>query len=456
MTLVNRSLFMYISVLCFIAGILLFPAFSVFAEEPSSEAQKQTIQQQLDVLQKEVDELDGQIEKTRGEKETLAREVSVLDTENKKRQLEIKRLSLVVAQANEDIKKKNREVQVLGLKVESIREQLKSALLTYYRQNSASIFEALLTYSSLSAYFDALNNLENIQAKIQDALVDIRRTREQAGKARDELQEFKEEQGALRSLQEQEKRVIDRNKNEKNELLQLTKGKEALFQSILAQKKKNLAALKSQLFYLERTGVSAEDALKFAKLAAERAGIRPEFLLALLEVETGRQYEDGVITAGTYIGTGHWKRDLYDCYVGLGKRSVAEKQKAALFEITDKLNLDPDKMPVSRKPYYGCGGAIGPAQFLPATWLLFESRVAKLTGNVPANPWNIEDSFTASAIFLADSGARLKTVDGETRAARTYISGKSTCPAGGSARSACLWYSKKILSLTKEIARNIN
>ncbi len=437
-----------------IAGFFI-PAFSYAAP---SDIQKASIQQQMDQLQKDIDNLDNQLGETRGKKETLARELSIIDIEYKKRQLEIKQLSLEIAQTEADIGQKNQTISTLQKKIITIRENLRANVMTLYKESSASLIEALLSYSSLSQFFSSQNNLENIQAEIKNALSDMRVMKSSAETARDELQQYKEQEGQLKSLREVERRVIAQNSKEKSELLKLTKGKEALFQSILSQKKKNLASLKSQLFYLERTGVSAEDALKFAELAAKRAGIRTEFLLALLEVETGRQYADQVITAGTHIGTGNWRTDLYNCYVNLGKPSTAEKQKTAFFSITEELGFDPDKMPVSRKYSNGagCGGAMGPAQFLPSTWLLFENRVSKLTGHKPANPWNIEDAFTASAIYLADAGATTKTEAGEQRAARAYISGRPTCPAKGGARTICLRYSSQILSLTKSIARDIN
>ncbi len=146
---------------------------------------------------------------------------------------------------------------------------------------------------------------------------------------------------------------------------------------------------------------------------------------------------------------------MYDCYLRLGRRSAAEAQKAAFFAITAKLGLDPDRMPVSRRPSYGCGGAMGPAQFIPTTWLLFESKTASLTGHNPPSPWNIEDAFTASAVFLADAGARSQTRAGELAAARTYISGRPSCPPRGAARTACLAYANRVVSLAGDIDRVI-
>ncbi|MBI2097103.1 MAG: lytic murein transglycosylase [Candidatus Sungbacteria bacterium] len=197
--------------------------------------------------------------------------------------------------------------------------------------------------------------------------------------------------------------------------------------------------------------MTAEDALKYTKLASDRVGIRQAFLLALLEVETGRQFENGQITVGSNIGTGNWRTDMYECYRNLGRYSAAEAQKNAFFKITADLGLDPDRMPVSRKPNYGCGGAMGPAQFIPTTWLLFSSRVAQLVGKSIANPWIVEDAFTAAATFLGDSGAASRTKAGEIAAARTYISGNPNCPSRGSARYACLSYANRVYSLSQDI-----
>ena len=77
-----------------------------------------------------------------------------------------------------------------------------------------------------------------------------------------------------------------------------------------------------------------------------------------------------------------------------------------------------------------------------------EARVAALTGHNPSSPWNTEDAFTASAIFLADAGADLQTTAGEIAAAKTYLSGNPKCT-----KSVCRYYSNRIVALAKEIDR---
>lgn len=411
-------------------------------------AKRAEFERDLAKLEKEASELDTHLQTTLNEKRTLASETETLTSEVKRRELEIKRLTLAIRKAGIDIQNKSAGITELSRKIGKNREALAASLFTLNNYDQSNAVTILLRNRSFSDFFMTLYNIEKIQANIETNLDEFKEEREILANKKAELEEFRKDQQELSALQEFERRSLAQKKAEKDELLRLTKGKEALFQQLLQSKKKDIATLKSQLFYLEKTGISAEEAVRLATLAANRAGIRPAFLLALLEVETGKQFEDGVISVGSNLGTGNWKRDQYDCYMALGRRATAEAEKNAFFKITSSLGLDPDKMPVSRKPNYGCGGAMGPAQFIPTTWLLFEQKVAALTGHNPPSPWNVEDAFTASAVFLAQSGATSKTTAGEIRAAKTYISGNPRCT-----RYICNSYSNRIISLARDIDR---
>ncbi|HEY4497369.1 MAG TPA: hypothetical protein VJC20_01265, partial [Candidatus Paceibacterota bacterium] len=96
--------------------------------------------------------------------------------------------------------------------------------------------------------------------------------------------------------------------------------------------------------------------------------------------------------------------------------------------ITQELGLDPNQMPVScplrdsRGQRVGWGGAMGPAQFIPSTWVLYKSAISQFTGSVPPNPWNPRDAFMASALLLKDNGAT-GSRDNERKAAAKYFAG---------------------------------
>ena len=354
-----------------LAVSFLSPQFSMAQVD---ETKRQSIQSQIEALEREAAELDDSISATQEESRTLERQVKIFNDEIRRRELEIRRLNLAVRQSELDIQAKIASIKELTGRIAANRAALGRNVATMYEYDQENILVVLAKNETLSDFFSSLDNIRNLQAQVEQLVGELKGTKKEFETQKEELEDFRVEQLSLRSLAEVERRAVQEKKTEKDRLLKLTKGKEAVFQQLLAAKKKDIAALKTQLFYIEKTGISAEDALKYAELAARRAGIRTAFLLALLEVETGKQFEGGVITAGTYLGTGNWKTDMYDCYLRLGRRSAAEAQKNAFFAITAKLGLDPDRMPVSRRPSYGWGGALGPAQFIPPTWLLFEHR----------------------------------------------------------------------------------
>jgi peptidoglycan hydrolase CwlO-like protein len=430
------------------AVFLLYPS-AVFADTPDS-SKRSDIEAQIASLEAEADAIDASLQTVQGQKRSLDTDVKQLDLEIKRREVEIRRLNLAIQKAAADVRGKVQHIGVLSDKISRGRRALAGGLLLIAAYDDENAMTILLKHRSVTDFFTALYGLKKAEAGVQDSLTIFRDDRTELERQKTELQDFQEEQQNLKGLQEMERRFIAQKKQEKDELLRLTRGKEAVFQQLLKSKKQDIAALKTQLFYLEKTGISAQDAVTIADAAARRAGIRTSFLLALLEVETGKQFEDGVISVGTNLGTGNWQRDLYQCYINLGKRNAAESEKRAFMGITSSLGLDPDKMPVSRKPSYGCGGAMGPAQFLPTTWLRFSDRVAELTGHNPPNPWDTSDAFTAAAIFLADAGADQQTTAGETMAAKTYISGQPNC-----SKYVCRSYASRILALARDIDRTL-
>lgn len=418
----------------------------IFAQ--TDEEKRSALQQNLDQLENEAKQFDTVIGQTREEAQSLASAKKTLDAEVKRRVIEIKRLRLSLNATSLEIAKKKAGVADMSKKIDTSRRGLSASILLLYSYDEENPLTILLKHTNISHFFRSVAALDKVQTDIQASLKNFRDDRVQLEQEQQDLEDSEKEQEDLKALQEVERRALAEKQREKDQLLKLTKGKEAIFQQLLKSKQKDIAALKTQLFYLEKTGITAETALRDADLAAKRSGIRTSFLLALLEVETGKQFENGVISVGTNLGTGNWQRDLYQCYINLGKPKTAESEKNAYMRITSSLGLNPDTMPVSRKPNYGCGGAMGPAQFLPTTWLRYSDEVAQLTGHNPPNPWNPEDAFQAAAVFLAKAGAASQTNAGEIAAAKTYLSGNPRCT-----KSICRYYSNRILALAEEIGR---
>jgi len=73
---------------------------------------------------------------------------------------------------------------------------------------------------------------------------------------------------------------------------------------------------------------------------------------------------------------------------------------------------------------------MGPAQFIPSTWMGMRTRVAKALGKTSADPWIARDAFFASALFLSDLGASKGGYSAESQAAGKYYAGSRWATLG--------------------------
>ena len=121
-------------------------------------------------------------------------------------------------------------------------------------------------------------------------------------------------------------------------------------------------------------------------------------------------------------------------------------------KITRELGRDPFNTAVSCPipSIGGYGGAMGPAQFIPSTWIAYKDKIAKLKGG-PGDPWNIRDAFLASGVYLADLKATRQTFEYEWCAAVSYFSGN--CSTRNQIRYE--FYGDNVMAITKRYEQDI-
>ncbi|OHA50561.1 MAG: hypothetical protein A3A97_03255 [Candidatus Terrybacteria bacterium RIFCSPLOWO2_01_FULL_40_23] len=388
--------------------ILIAPVYSMSINE-----MKQEIDNSLRGIEQEIAALVADIDGLKNQQRTLAREVRLFDAELRKVELEIKRIKIEIDKNQQAIGEKEKEIAVYEKKLQESRNALAETILTVDQNDKESILEIILTAENFSDVFGKITNIESVEKAVHERIAEVKDIKSVLDKEKEVLEGQKEELIGLQTLAAIQQAGLEEKKQAKVDLLAQTKGREKLFSEQLVKAKQDAAVLRQQIFLLEGSGVSMpfEDALTLAKKASSYANIRPAFLLAVLKKESHW---------GASVGTGNWRDDMHP------------RDQAAFFEICYELGLDPDSTPVSRKPSYGWGGAMGPAQFLPRTWLGWKDRVAEATGHNPPSPWNLEDAFTASALKLGAGGATQSAdlsaealAKAEWKAAMIYFAGSN-------------------------------
>jgi peptidoglycan hydrolase CwlO-like protein len=367
--------------------------------------ERQALEQKLSEIEKEIASYEQNILETQAQNKTLANEIKILDAQIAKINLQIKFLDLEVQRLNLRIDDLGVSIKGSESKINKAKVVLSSSLQNVYEFDRLSLVEIFVGRESMSDFFDEVNAHASIQEQIQTELEEIRTLKRSLEDQQTDLVGRREDQQALLDLQESQRSQLSKKKGDKDTLLKVTKGKESAFQQLLKQSQKTAAEIRAQLYKLIGGGeIKFGDALQYAEFAYQQVGVRPALLLAVLDKESA---------LGKNVGRCSWETAMHPT-----------RDKPAFVQITQELDLNPNTLPVSCPILSdgAYGGAMGIAQFLPSTWMLYKDRIAKITGGAPS-PWNPRDAFIATALYLSDAGASKGGYTNERIAAAKYYAG---------------------------------
>ncbi|MCR4275070.1 MAG: hypothetical protein NUW02_03470 [Candidatus Campbellbacteria bacterium] len=416
---------------------------TVFAEtlQDSVEARQKELEAQLKKVEKEIEFQQVFLDEKRTERVSLERDVSLLNGEIKKSQLGIQARTYSIKKIGGEIGDKLETIDELTARMSREKESLAQLIRETNRLDNVSLVEVALAKENISEFFEDLDSFDAITVALQGSFREIESTKDETHKEKVTLEERQADELELKKLQELEKKKIEIQEAQKKEVLTVTKGQETVYQTIIAQKQQTAAQIRAELFKLRgSSAISLGEAIDFAQDVQKVTGVRAALILGTLQEET---------RLGENLGTGNWITD-----------SHPERDKYIFGTLMKDLGLNPDSMPVSAKPWYGWGGAMGPAQFIPSTWAQYagyscdkttqtcapydknKDRIGAVSGNFPPNPYNPLDAFTAAGILLGDNGATAGTRAAERLASLRYFAGW-----GNASKPSYAFYGDEVMAL---------
>ncbi|MBI2121286.1 MAG: lytic murein transglycosylase [Candidatus Wildermuthbacteria bacterium] len=403
--------------LCVFAFLVIFPLFA-FALTPQEE--RSSLEQELAELEAHIREIENDITKTQAEKNTLQKQITILKDKIQKLNLQIAQGNRVIADLSSQIGDTTESIEKTSQEIESIQEQIGTVLRTIHEEDRKGLLEMMLTSGSLSDFFLNLSSLEALGSKSAELLNTMRSLGRYLETQKTDLETDKATQENLVKIQLIQKIQSQQAKTDQESLLTATKGKESEYQKMLVDRKKRAGELRSRIF--ELIGVSKAptfgEALEIARAVSKQTGIRPALLLAVLTQESNIGKNVGqCYLKNTQTGSGTKTTGAAVSKVMSPARDIPK-----FLEIARELGRDPLNTPVSCPipSVGGWGGAMGPAQFIPSTWSMYQKELNDMAGR-PVDPWNIKDAFLATGVYLEDLGGQ----QNEFRAVMRYFSGPS-------------------------------
>ena len=419
-----------------------------FAE--TQEERRQRLEAELATIEADINAKRGDLTVLQKERTSLERDIAILDTKIDAARLSIKQRDVAITRLLDDIDSKEAAIIAIDQRVDKGEESLAQLLRRTREIDDVSLVELALGEGTISRLFEEVDSFEQIQSSLDASFRELLAMRSDLATRKDALENRKIEEEDLKRIQVLQKQVIEKDEREKQQILKQTKGQEKEYQKLIAQREREAATIRSALFNLRDSGaIPFGKAYEYAKEASAQTGVRPALILAVLRQETnlGENVGQCLLTNSPAKGDGIGK-NTGKAFKGVMKPT---RDVDPFLEITQELGIDPYSQVVSCPPGYGYGGAMGPAQFIASTWMLYKERLARLTGTNPPNPWEPRTAIFATALLMLDNGADKGSRAAERLAALRYFAGW-----GNANKPAYAFYGDSVIEFADQYQRDID
>ncbi len=420
---------------------------------PKAEAQalteedKARLRAEYDQLQKEIAEWQKVLDETKAKKNTIQGDVTLLNAQIKKAEAEIRQRTGIINRLAGEINEKIEHISELEERLAEGRTSLAQLIREKHERETTPLAVMLLSSGNISEFFTTIDAIDVINRDLQVHFAELRGVKQETEKQKEELNEKKNQELDAKYEVEIKKDQVKKDEVEKQKLLDITKQEEASYAQVLAERQKRAEAIRSALFELrDAQGIPFATALEYASQASAKTGVRAAFILGILRQESNL----GVNVGQCYLtndttGAGKGKN------TGTPFNSVMHPTRdvPVFLELAKRVGFNPHSTPVSCPQSIGYGGAMGPSQFIPSTWVMYESSIASAVGASSANPWDPKHAIMATALFLKDLGAGAGGYSAEREAAGRYY-------AGGNWATLGMGYAGSVLAFAQKYQEDID
>ncbi len=318
-------------------------------------------------------------------------QIGILNDKIASLNLQIRATNLTIQQLNAQINDTQSQIATTQSDIVNKRTAMGSLMQSLYQDDRVSLIQTFLQNPRLSDFWSETQAIALLQDNLRLTVQQITDLQSQLQDQESQFEASKSDAASAAAYQASQAAQVASTKTQKTQLLAETKGQESKYQALLVQTQATAAQIRNRIFQLLGGGqLSFEDAYQYAQVASNATGIDPAFILAILDRESA---------LGQNVGQCNYKT------------AMSPSNQPLFLAITSALNLDPNEMMVSCPNADGVyGGAMGPAQFVPSTWNMYAPSVAKATGDNPPSPWNDNDAFMATALYLKDGMVGCKAV----------------------------------------------
>lgn len=380
---------------CCLLIVLASFAFARAADVADEEVSEKDIEQ-AEENEEKIEKYEEKLEKERDEKNQKEQKKLIISGEIGQLDGNISVIEEKIEESEEELGRIDGEIERVEKDIELQKKFLADILRKVNQADSEIELSAFNGSEGLGAYFLAVDSLQQLEEQLFKAVEEVKLEKEKFNEQKKEKEEVKE-------VRSDQKQTLEYEKNKKYVALHGAQQEINESSSAIEKIQSKISKLRTNISRLLGKGYDAKDIEDAAKFASKVTGVRKDFLMGMLVVESD---------LGRYTGGCNYKESRMN-----------DHRKSIFKDICKELDYNYKKQKVSCPPsgYKGTGGAMGVAQFMSDTWRGYEDKIEKATGHSPPDPWSLTDGVTAMALKLGNDGATKKS--GECNAAKRYLGG---------------------------------
>lgn len=410
-------------------GLIVCLAFAIapaygMSVEAASQSDLRESEQAIEALTEQITQLRNKKDDAEHQADIIQRQMAALTQRLAKAKLEMQQTQQLVQSVQDKKKQTEDSIAAAEVSINAKKSQLRRLIRLLYSKEQSSLIDVLLSAHNLSAFLAEQAAISSLQDHSLLLMQDVQEEAETLRAHEADLAEQQEELESSSRILRAQQDTLDAQKKEQTKFLTATREEQARFEQKIIEAKAARAEIEAGLFALKSSGVrlSFSSAQDMAQHASNLTGVRPSLLLAVLKIESG---------LGANIGSGTFPDDMQPA------------SRPAFLRLAQGLGREPSAMPISRAVSYGWGGAMGPAQIMPATWEGISPQLSALLKKTVPDPYDLSDAFIATALILSNKGAA--TPASEREAVGRYLAGPNW--------QNFPWYIDRVFAVAEEYAK---
>jgi len=239
-----------IGVFVVFAGLL--PKQQVLAATiPDLKQQIEDRNKQIEVIEQEIREYEEDLVEIGKEKQTLKGAIEGLDVSRRKIGADINLTENKIRSTSLEINRLALEIGEKETRIDQNLDVIAKTLRTLNQIESDSLIETVLAHDNLGEVWERIDTLGRFQQAMRSDITELLALKEDLGEKKDETEKRKEDLTGYRSQLSGQKKVLDDNRQEKDQLLAITENKEANYQQLLTSRQAAREQFERELLELE-------------------------------------------------------------------------------------------------------------------------------------------------------------------------------------------------------------